>query len=254
MHCCSDHKSDDCPNKDRVCGGGKNNRGCSQNHKVHELLCIDAKVFSVQLVFSSKTQTKESVVLLIMTVRMLKKNLDAAVLYDGGCTGNFICDDFAERAGFQGKEETLSVTTLGGVVTDYKTVIAYKCSLLDENGYIHYFEAYGMASITGSVSKLQFSKLKELFPHSSDKLLHSLERGSSVDILIGIGQASWQPDKAEQAKGGGDLWIFGNIFGKCVGGRHPNISERTTRNQELFHVNHVYHAVSTPQEYVRSSI
>ena len=27
IHCCGDHKTDDCNNKDRVCGGGKNNRG-----------------------------------------------------------------------------------------------------------------------------------------------------------------------------------------------------------------------------------
>ena len=28
FHCCGDHKPDDCPKKDRVCGNGKENRGC----------------------------------------------------------------------------------------------------------------------------------------------------------------------------------------------------------------------------------
>ena len=28
-----------------------------------------------------------------------------------------------------------------------------------------------------------------------------------------------------------------------MGGRHPNICEQTSRNQELFFVNHIYHAM-----------
>ena len=177
-----------------------------------------------------------------MTVRTLRGG-NATVFWDSGCTSNFIREEFAKKCGFNGTEETLCVTTLGGVVTDYKTVIAFKCSLLDENGYIHYFEAYGMKSITGTVSKIEFEPLKQLFPHSSDKLLLSLERGSTVDILIGLGQASWQPSRAERAVGGGDLWIHRGLFGACVGGRHLKITEGTRRNNDLFFVNHVYHSI-----------
>ena len=248
-YCCRDHKSEDCRNKERVCGGGKDGRGCTKNHKLHELFCVDAKVFSVQCVLSANTsgEQSETVILLIMTVRMLRKSVTASVFWDTGCTSNFICDDFAKSCGFRGKEVTLCVTTLGGVITDYKTVVSYKCSLLDEDGYIHYFEAYGMSTITGSVSKISSDNLKQLFPHSSDKLLRSLERGSEVNILIGLGEASWHPERDQKARGGGDLWIFRNKFGTCVGGRHPKISEKTRRNQDLFFVNHVYHAIVSPK-------
>ena len=148
-HCCGDHKPDDCRNKERVCGGGKNNRGCAKQHKVHELFCLEAKVFAVQYVHSSQSK-QETVLLLIMTVRTVRYHM-ATVFFDTGCTSNFVRDEFAKQCGFRGRQETLCVTTLGGVVTEYKTVMAYSCCLFDENGEMRYFEAYGMSSITGTV-------------------------------------------------------------------------------------------------------
>ena len=126
-------------------------------------------------------------------------------------------------------------------MSDYKTVIAYKCCLIDENGVTRHFEAYGMSSITGDVSKIDLAQLKRLFPDASEQSLRKLERGSTVDVLIGLCQASWQPKRVEKAIGGGDFWLHQNIFGSCVGGRHPDIQEDTRRNNDLFFVNHVYH-------------
>ena len=209
-HCCGDHKYEDCPNNNRVCGGGKDNRGCTKNHKVHEMFCVEAKVFALQCVLSANATSdnvSNIVVLLIMKVQMLRKGKSASVFWDTGCTSNFIRDDFAKECGFRGEEVTLNVTTLGGVVTDYKTVISYKCSILDTEGYIHYFNAYGMNTITGDVSKISFRKLKQLFPRTSDESLHTLERDSGVNILIGLGEASWQPERDQKAKGGE---IFGS--------------------------------------------
>ena len=50
-----------------MCGGGKNDRGCIQSHKSHELFCTAAKVFSIQSVNSVDSE-KEGVLLLIMRV------------------------------------------------------------------------------------------------------------------------------------------------------------------------------------------
>ena len=48
-HCCGDHKPADCAYKERVCGGGKDDRGCTKTHNLHELFCSAAKVcFAVQ--------------------------------------------------------------------------------------------------------------------------------------------------------------------------------------------------------------
>ena len=39
----------------------------------------------------------------------------------------------AKYRGFKGRRENLSVTTLGGIVTDY-SVTTYNCSIRDEEG------------------------------------------------------------------------------------------------------------------------
>ena len=100
------------------------------------------------------------------------------------------------------------------------------------------------------MSRIEPSKLKQLFSITPTKTLERLERGSQVDVLIGLGHASWHPEKAEFATGGGDLWIYRGKFGVCVGGSHPKIQENTRRNQELFYVNHVYCTLTLPREVI----
>ena len=80
-HCCGDHKPEDCSKKDRVCGGGKSDRGCSQNHKLHELFCPASKVCMMVLHAKSvgdDNHREEGVVLCIMRVRA-PKGRDATV-------------------------------------------------------------------------------------------------------------------------------------------------------------------------------
>ena len=249
MHCCHDHKTADCPKSNRKCGGGKSNLGCSKDHKIHELFCVDAKVFVVAIQQAHTIDGADKVagvVLMIMTVRTLRRGIDAFVFWDGGCTSNFIREKFAELLGFKGVEKTLSVTTLGGVVTEYRRVIEYTCYLKDENGDVCSFQAFGMESVTGAVTKIEFYKLKRLFPHLADKFLHSLCRGDRVDILIGVSHLSWHPQRAEKAVGGDDFFVCRGRFGACVGGSHPEMYEGTRRSNDLFYVNHTYHAMSQP--------
>ena len=184
QHCCGDHKSEDCNRKDRVCGGGKNDRGCAQSHKTHELFCVSAKVFSIQAVHAVDSEQEEGVLLLIMQVRVSRRVL-ASVFFDLGSTGNFIREAFAKARGFKGCEKTLCVTTLGGVLTDHYTVIQYKCRLLALEGKVYEFDAYGMENITGALSVLSREVMQELFPRLDDKTIQSLLRAGNVDILIG---------------------------------------------------------------------
>ena len=98
-------------------------------------------------------------------------------------------------------------------------------------------EKLGLEKITGAVSRIQPSKLKKLFPGVSPEKLKSMERGTRVDILIGIANFSWQPVRVKRASGGGDFWMCENRFGVCYGGSHPEVSEGTKRSNDLFHVN-----------------
>ena len=148
-HCCKDHKPEDCPKKDRVCGGGRSDRGCSKNHKLHELFCAEAKVCMMVLHTKSVNggDREEGVILCIMQVRVTKRHTGSA-FWDGGSSSNFVREKFAKLCGFKGKSKTLSVTTLGGKVTDYLKVMQYSCQIIDESGEVYTFKAYGLESIT----------------------------------------------------------------------------------------------------------
>ena len=239
-HCCGDHKPNDCQFKDRICGGGKVNRGCSKGHKIHELFCAEAKV-CMFVSMSVADDNKLTVMLCIMQVPA-PRGLTASVFWDSGSQSNFITEQFAKRCGFSGKEETLSVTTLGGVVSDSLTVIEYNCELKDISGKMVKFKAYGMECITGNVSQIGFKRLRTLFPRVSEQAIRKLQRNRIVDILIGLPHPSMHPQPKVRAKGGGDLWIFEGQFGSCVGGRHPQLKEETFRSNDLFTVNtHIHY-------------
>ena len=235
-HCCGDHLATDCSKKDRVCGGNKDDRGCARSHRLHELHCIEAKVFSIQAVYSMTATKKvsEGVLLLIMKVKTTRKGVFTSVFWDNGCTSNFVQEQFARESGFRGRKENLSVTTLGGVVSEYVSVMVYSCSIVDIDGNVEYFEAYGMETITGAVTEIGRLKIKRLFPHLSEANINMLQRHSDVNILLGIGHPSWHPDRTEKARGGGDFWIYRGKFGSCVGGRHPEIKEETRKSDSLF--------------------
>ena len=75
-HCVGDHKAADCNKKERVCGGRKEDRGCTRSHCVHELFCLQARVFMVSSVNAAGATSDVvfGVFLLIMQVQGKLKN------------------------------------------------------------------------------------------------------------------------------------------------------------------------------------
>ena len=105
-----------------------------------------------------------------------------------------------------------------------------------------------METITGSLSKISPSSIKKLFPNISDKSVRMLQRGDSVEVLIGMCKPSWHPERVEKANGGGDFWKWRGKFGSCLGGSHPHIKEETRKSDKLFHVNHSYLIAASPSK------
>lgn len=94
--CLGDHKDGDCTKPDRVCGGGKQDRGCTKNHQVHELLYVDAKVFALSVTSMSINRgSSGGVMLLIMQTRTLCKGQLASVFIDNGSDSNFVREEYA---------------------------------------------------------------------------------------------------------------------------------------------------------------
>jgi len=86
-----------------------------------------------------------------------------------------------------------------------------------------YFFALGLKEITGEMfCPLTGKQLCELFPETRG--IERLGVKHKVDYMIGLEHSSWQPQQVSQAARGGDLWVWENRWGRCIGGRHPWIN------------------------------
>ena len=238
LYCCGDHLPANCTMQNRVCGGGKQDRGCTQSHNLHELYCPAARVFSIQQVHVQQDDQPNSVLLLIMNVQSPRRGENCTVFWDLGSTSNFVREAFARLMNFKGVQKRLCVTTLAGAVTEY-TVTRYQCCIRDINNELFYFEAYGLECVTGALGAIDSTSIKKLFPMLTNQEVESLKRCSNVDYLIGAQHPSCHPERAERTNLGGDLWLYEGRFGRCIGGSHPDIKEDTEkRSVHYFTVNY----------------
>ena len=119
------------------------------------------------------------------------------VLWDSACTEYFVRHDHARKMNFRYHERRLTVTTLGGHVREIDGVI-YECKIKDQKGRIYEFNAHGLDEITGELGHpLGREIMRKLFPNIIGG--HTLSSASRVDYLIGLGKASWQPQRKQRA-------------------------------------------------------
>ena len=236
--CCGDCPRGNCQAKfKRTCGGGKEGRGCGSKHLGHELYCQNAKLcFSTQMETVLRTEDGDHGVLLqVMKIPSLDSSKPyEAVLWDSACTGMFVNHSHAKDMNFPYEKQILKVVTLGGQIQEIDGVI-YSCSIKDQKGKVYKFLAHGLDEVTGHLGNpLSKSTMQKLFPDI--KGAHTMTGASRVDYMIGLGKASWQPQRIQKALGGGDFWLWGNEFGTCVGGSHPLVHSLTTRSDSLYTV------------------
>ena len=246
--CCGDCPKGNCSAKvKRVCGGGKDGRGCGVNHVGHELWCAKAKlIFTVSeesVLRSSLDDSDNAVLLQVMKIPSFDGSLEhETALWDSACTGMFVRNEHAENMGFSCKKKRLRVITLGGDLKEIDGVI-YDCKIRDLEGNVYEFSAHGLDNVTGNLSTvLDESLMRKLFPNVNG--VHKMGGAGQVDYLIGLGKASWQPERFMQASGGGDFWIWRNKFGSCVGGSHPLVGNFVDRSESLYTVLKVIEAGS----------
>ena len=237
--CCGDCPRGQCQAKSqRVCGGGKDGRGCGTNHIGHELWCQNAKLcfkVHVDTVMEASDPRDDGVMLQVMKIPSLRGEADyETVLWDSASTGRFVRNSHAIAMNFPSKRRQLRVMTLGGEVKEIDGII-YQCEIKDQNGNVHKFEAHGLDQVTGMLETfLSKEVMQKLFPTVVGGF--KMCGAGPVDYLIGLSNASWQPQRLIQSEGGGDFWIWGNMFGNCVGGSHPWVGNSVTRSETLYTV------------------
>ena len=245
--CCGDCPKGNCLAKQkRICGGNKDGRGCGINHVGHELFCANAKLcflVSEETVMRAMDETDNAVLLQVMKITSLDGSTPyETVLWDSACSGLFVRDEHARQKKFPFKNKQLRVVTLGGDVKEVDSRI-YDCQVKDLQGNVYHFQAHGLETITGSLNtRLSEELMDQLFP--SIKGGYRMCGAETVDYLIGLGKASWQPQRSVKAVGGGDFWVWQNQFGSCVGGSHPLVGNYVSRSDSLFTVLKVVDAKS----------
>ena len=174
---------------------------------------------------------------LLQTMRIPSIDPDRSyetVLWDSACSGIFVRHQHAQRMEFPFEEKRLKVTTLGGKIQEIDGVI-YDCKVKDQKGRYYRFFAHGLDEVKGTLGRpLSANVMRKMFPNVVG--VQSLSGAETVDYLIGLGKASWQPQRVQQALGGGDFWIWENMFGTCVGGSHPWVNSFTSRSDSLYTV------------------
>ena len=237
--CCGDCPRGNCTAKTkRVCGGGKDNRGCGISHVGHELFCSNAKLcftISSETVMQAQDPDEDPVLLQVMKIPSLDQSAThETVLWDSASTGLFVRNAHARRMNFPWKEKRLRVRTLGGDIKEIDGLI-FECKIKDLKGNVYKFYAHGLEEVTGAMNNdIGEALMKKLFPNVVGA--YKMCGASEVDYLIGISKASWLPQRNIKATGGGDFWIWGNGFGNCVGGSHPLVGNVVSRSENMYTV------------------
>ena len=237
--CCGDCPKNNCQAKSqRICGGNKEGRGCGNNHVGHELYCQSAKLCfktQVETVFESFEDKEDAVMLQVMKIPSLDNSSEyESVLWDSACSGLFVRDEHARKMGFACQQKRLRVITLGGDVKEIDGVL-YQCEIKDLDGNRYQFLAHGLEQVTGFLeTNLSKELMRKLFPGIIGG--YKMCGAKQVDYLIGLAKASWQPERTVQATGGGDLWVWKNRFGSCIGGSHPLVGNSVTRSDNIYTV------------------
>ena len=192
----------------------------------------------------SDLSDKNTCSLMLMKIPLkckLKRSIN--VLWDSGSTTSLITNTAAKTFGLRGLPVTLTITTVGG---DVKKVYSnkYHVPLIDRNGNVKTVLAYGIERITGDISSISVEKLSILFNTPIDNV--SRPHGT-VELLIGFDYAGWHPVMEECVD---HLLILSNVFGKCLGGRHPSLNERTKKVVTNIIVNHVSVPAATTKPHI----
>ena len=128
----------------------------------------------------------------------------------------------ARELRLKGTPSEIALTVVGGMQHSMESK-RYEIPLVDLEGRIFVLHAYSINNISSNINSLDFDQIKKFFPG-----VENLNRPEGeVDLLIGYNYAAWHPVPEKSYK---HLLLLSNSFGKCVGGSHPYVCEKTEKN------------------------
>ena len=206
------HRQRTCKSR-KDCGVG----GCTRKHhpSIHETEETPQQVSaSANVCHNTKIDT-----CLLQVQRVKTKRGEANIMWDNAASLCFITNTKAKQEKLKGSKVELSVIKVGAQSEKIKT-IKYKVPLIDNQGHVIEFEAYGIERITSDIESVNIDDIVHLFKNVTKE---EIERPSGpVDILIGYEYAAYHPEREQNI---GHLVLLRNRFGRCIGGTHPLLKE-----------------------------
>ena len=143
--------------------------------------------------------------------------------WDDGSTCSLVKNSAAERLQLRGEPITITIDTVNGLVE--RMTKMYVVELVNKFGERVLVRAFGVEKISGVVTSVDVSGVRELFSKSvQSKWSWLADRPEGeIELLIGSEMAGLHPDTLEKV---GDLKVMKSQFGHglLLTGRHPSIS------------------------------
>ena len=176
----------------------------------------------------------KSFLLPIMPIKTSHEELDLVnVMWDSAASLSLITFKMAEKLGLKGKRTHLSIVTAGGTVEEMKS-FKYVVWLCDQEERKVPFTVYGIQAISTPLTEILLNKVIHLFPGIVEEDVKRLS--GEVDVLIGMDYAAFHP---QMLKNVDHLVLYGNRFGKCLGGSHTALKENSEKLCTSVYVHHV---------------
>ena len=169
----------------------------------------------------------QSCLLMIQRIKIGECNGNFAnVFWDGGSSISLITESMAKKIGLSGSSVKLNVTTVRGIEQSIESH-KYNVVLIDKQGKKYKIIVYGIDNITNEISDIKVEKIIHLFNNINKS---EIERPSGrIDVLIGMEYAAWHPMKEQSCE---HLLIYKNVFGRCLGGYHSSVTEKTKKKHQ----------------------
>ena len=178
--------------------------------------------------------------------------------FDDGSTCCLILYSAADRLGLIGEDVTLKLETVN--CDEFIQSKLFCIDLIDNAGEKHTIKAFGVQKISGGLSSVDLSDLKDLFSHSTQESWSCVENRPTgdVEILIGANFLGLHPSDHETV---GNIKIKTSMFGSglVAVGSHPSIKssplvwDATVSSIRTMKVNHVRLTYKSVRDYLESS-
>ena len=180
---------------------------------------------------SEENDTYGSICLLQLMQVPAGERISINIMWDSGATISMITFKKAKELGLTGTKTNLTIVKIGCEREIVKSK-AFNVPVYDTHGNVEYFKAYGIEKISTTIDSTDTGCFANLLNIDAAEIKRPT---GEIDMLIGFEYAAFHPEKERAHK---HLLLLRNKFGRCIGGSHQWLEERTQLLVQEACVNH----------------